>query len=323
MNIRDLLSINAKLPMPRQQIVANYDTIEYTVNLGCRAIVDVEYKKTTPHYFTIDDKKVYVGRESTQLAETKRYDKNNLFIGAGFLPKPQDNHIGSPFSETLWSTEYPSDTVKVIDRQGWCCTMSGNEPHRNIICDVIQKKYLKEMKQQNDYWFCYDESKNHNKLEKFMFRKPWQPHYNKKYITKNLFYHGYSASQLGPWHYESIVELAPETTTEYFEITEKTVKPISARMPFVSVASFNFLYGLKKMGFKTFAPYIDESYDNEKTLSLRVEMAVDAMFRFVNRPSNLREIQSICDHNYKVLGKIRANDYFCYVAKKVRNLVSF
>ena len=323
MNIRDLLSINAKLPMPRQRIVANYDTIEYTVNLGCRAEVDVDYKKTTPHYFTIDDKKVYVGRESTFFAETKKYDKNNLFIGAGFLPKPQDNHIGSPFSETFWSTEYPIDTVKVDNRKGWCCTMSGNEPHRNIICDIITRKYLKQLEQKNDYWFCYDESRNHNELEEFMFRKPWQPNFDKKYITKNSFYHGYSANQLGPWHYESMVELAPETTTEYFEITEKTVKPISAKMPFVSVASFRFLNNLKKIGFKTFAPYIDERYDNEKILTVRVEMAVDAMFRFANSPNNLGEIQSICDHNYKILGKIRKNNYFTFVAKKVKRLISF
>ena len=323
MNIRDLLSINAKLPMPRQRIVANYDTIEYTVNLGCRAELDKDYKKTNPHYFTIDGKKIYVGRESTQLAETKRYNKNNLFIGAGFLPQPQDNHIGTPFSETLWSTEYPSDTVEVINRKGWCCTMSGNEPHRNIICDVIQRKHLTQLKEQNNYWFCYDEYKKQDGLRKFMFREPWQPHFDKKYITKNSFYHGYPAYQLGPWHYESIVELVPETTAEYFEITEKTVKPISARMPFVSVASFNFLHGLRKMGFRTFSPYIDETYDNEKNTALRVEMAVDAMFCFINSPINLQEIQKICDHNYKILGKIRKKNYFSYVAKKVKRLISF
>ncbi len=322
MNIRDLLSINAKLPMSRQRIVANYDTIEYTINLGCKAEVDVEYKKTTPHYFTIDDKKVYVGRESTQLAETIKYNENNLFIGAGFLPQPQHNHIGTPFSETLWLTEFSNDTVAIQNRKGWCCTMSGNEPHRNIICDIIKEKYLQELIEHDDYWFCYDESKHYYDLEKFMFRKPWQPYFNKKYITKNSFYHGHPAFQLGPWHYESIVELVPETTAEYFEITEKTVKPISARMPFVSVASFNFLHGLRKMGFKTFSPYINENYDNEKNTTLRVEMAVDAMFSFIKSPSDLQEIQNICDHNYKILGKIRKNNYFSFVAKKVKRLIS-
>ena len=83
MNIRDLLSINAKLPMPRQQIVANYDTIEYTVNLGCRAIVDVEYKKTTPHYFTLNEEAVRGYRTFAKVSPPLRSENDRQAIVEG------------------------------------------------------------------------------------------------------------------------------------------------------------------------------------------------------------------------------------------------
>ena len=323
MKLRDLLTINSKLPIPKQRIVANLHTIEFTINLKCRAEVDVNFNETTPFYFKIDEKKIYVGPESTYFAETKTSDEDCLFIGAGFLPKPQPNHIPSPFSQYLWATEFEKQTTPIIDRNGWCCTIGKNRPHRNMVCDVLRDKYSKELMRQGDYWFCYDESKNYKELEKFMFRKPWVPNYAKKYITEKPFYHEHPARQLGPWHYKSMIELVPETFYDFFEISEKTVKPISARMPFVSVASYHFLYGLKKMGFKTFHPYIDESYDNEKNTSTRVEMAVDAMFRFVANPTHLDIIQKICDHNHKVLDRIRSNNFFCHVAKKIQKLITF
>jgi len=46
-------------------------------------------------------------------------------------------------------------------------------------------------------------------------------------------------------------------------ITEKTWKPILARQPFILIGQEKHLYALRKMGFKTFEPFIDESYDEE------------------------------------------------------------
>jgi hypothetical protein len=55
------------------------------------------------------------------------------------------------------------------------------------------------------------------------------------------------------------------TETVYFgrrtHITEKTFKAIALEMPFVLVAPAHSLAYLREYGFRTFAPYIDESYD--------------------------------------------------------------
>jgi hypothetical protein len=55
------------------------------------------------------------------------------------------------------------------------------------------------------------------------------------------------------------------TETVYFgsrtHLTEKTFKAIALEMPFVLVAPAHSLKYLREYGFRTFAPYIDESYD--------------------------------------------------------------
>jgi hypothetical protein len=121
-----------------------------------------------------------------------------------------------------------------------------------------------------------------------------------------------------------LIELAPESDpgNQYFEITEKTLKAINARMPFVSIACHKYLYRLKKLGFKTFSPYIDESYDNEPDNYKRTEMAVASLFKFVNNPTHLGEIQMICDHNYNTYGKIRRHPSD-RTTKKIKHLITF
>lgn len=57
------------------------------------------------------------------------------------------------------------------------------------------------------------------------------------------------------------------TESQFFEdcwyMSEKTFKPIANLQPFIIIGSPNTLKQLKKLGFKTFGEYWDESYDNE------------------------------------------------------------
>ena len=45
-------------------------------------------------------------------------------------------------------------------------------------------------------------------------------------------------------------------------MTEKTWKPILAQQPFILIGQQKHLHTLRKMGFETFQPFIDESYDD-------------------------------------------------------------
>jgi hypothetical protein len=60
--------------------------------------------------------------------------------------------------------------------------------------------------------------------------------------------------------YFSIVTETPFTNKTYFS-TEKIYRPMLHYHPFIVQGSPYTLKRLKKLGFKTFHPYIDESYD--------------------------------------------------------------
>ena len=68
---------------------------------------------------------------------------------------------------------------------------------------------------------------------------------------------------------------------------------------------------LQHFGFKTFHPFIDESYDTEDNLQTRVQMAVQSASDFLSSSDQqLAQLQEICDHNRKILYKIHTTSSF-------------
>ena len=108
---------------------------------------------------------------------------------------------------------------------------------------------------------------------------------------------------------DSYFSIASETY--FFEnigrtFTEKTFKPILYKHPFILVSSPNSLTLLKELGYRTFHPYIDESYDNEPNNVKRLKMILNE----VNRLCNLTELEifefidnvrEITIHNHNLL----------------------
>ena len=58
-------------------------------------------------------------------------------------------------------------------------------------------------------------------------------------------------------------------------MSEKTFKPISNLVPFIIVSNPFFLKKLRQLGYKTFHPWIDESYDEETDNDKRFFMILD------------------------------------------------
>jgi hypothetical protein len=82
---------------------------------------------------------------------------------------------------------------------------------------------------------------------------------------------------------ESLFEVIPETlvTGEHF-FTEKTFFPIFMGKPFMMVNGKDALKGLRSLGYKTFHPLIDESYDEEPDTSLRLVKIMKELVRLNN-----------------------------------------
>ena len=86
-------------------------------------------------------------------------------------------------------------------------------------------------------------------------------------------------------------------------ISEKTCKPILYHQPFIMISVPYFLEMLRDLGFKTFHPYVDESYDIELNDAKRMMMIVDQIEKFSKyTDSQLKEFldqtKDICRHNF-------------------------
>ena len=89
-------------------------------------------------------------------------------------------------------------------------------------------------------------------------------------------------------------------------VSEKIFKPIAQRHPFVLVSVPRTLELLRDLGYKTFSPWIDESYDLETDDNKRLLMVVREIERLSNlTPEELTNylngVRDICKHNFNAL----------------------
>jgi len=85
-------------------------------------------------------------------------------------------------------------------------------------------------------------------------------------------------------------------------LTEKILRPIACGHPFLLAAGPNALEYLRTYGFKTFAPWIDESYDLESNSLKRLEKIIQSMVQIQNlQGQELRnfskKIKQIAEYN--------------------------
>ncbi len=122
------------------------------------------------------------------------------------------------------------------------------------------------------------------------------------------------------YHSESYFSLVTETLffKDKFDagdsifLTEKTFRPIIHKHPFILLAPAGSLSYLKNLGYKTFSPYIDESYDeieDDEQRFLAVWNEVQRLCKFSNRQwiTWQRSIADVVNHNYDMI--VNKNHY--------------
>jgi hypothetical protein len=88
-------------------------------------------------------------------------------------------------------------------------------------------------------------------------------------------------------------------TNDIHCLSEKIFKPLIGGHLFVVLAGAGYLSYLRAVGFKTFGDYIDESYDNEPDIELRIDKIVDLCVDLKQKDhKDLQgKIQGIIKHN--------------------------
>lgn len=101
--------------------------------------------------------------------------------------------------------------------------------------------------------------------------------------------------------------------SEVLSLTEKIFKPIVNFQPFVFIATKGTLQLLKDLGFKTFEPFIDESYDQEVDNDKRLQQAYEQIKKLCLMSKEeihnwYWNMEEILIHNHKHLLSIHNNE---------------
>jgi hypothetical protein len=139
---------------------------------------------------------------------------------------------------------FPINSIECFDNTGIdCCTH---------IDDLIrEKKLTKELYLQFPFILDVPMEVNDTHLQPSLLSKAYV-----NITTETMFY---------------------ESETIFF--SEKIFKPILFMQPFIIVGPYSSLSLLKGMGYKTFHPFINESYDLEQNPSRRMEMILEEIKR--------------------------------------------
>ena len=111
------------------------------------------------------------------------------------------------------------------------------------------------------------------------------------------------------------IEIVSETDVHNkYWITEKTIRCLLTKKPFISMAGCGFLQHLKDLGFQTFSPWFDESYDQEPILNRRLQMIQQEILRIsqlseFDKSQMFADVQPALNYNQLNYDKIINNYY--------------
>lgn len=105
---------------------------------------------------------------------------------------------------------------------------------------------------------------------------------------------------------------AESLTTEGSWFTEKTMRPIAAKMPLVLMSVPGALRELHNLGFRTFGSYIDESYDSIDNEQDRAQKVVQTVKDIVKSGSVdfANAVTHITEHNWNRLVELKGRFQF-------------
>ena len=184
--------------------------------------------------------------------------------------------------------------------------------NRGTFCRLKITRHLIE-NYKNDCYISYQESGmmiNEKFKEQFQDDLVWAKNNSPiiyDYLWPDRVYtHEMIVGQSRKPYYDYFMEIVVETdilTTDW--ITEKTVKNLYIGKPFMVMGGAGTLAKIRSFGFKTFSPWIDETYDTIENNYLRLE----AIKKEIDRISTLdvgqihKELMPILEHNREIYVK--------------------
>ena len=137
-----------------------------------------------------------------------------------------------------------------------------------------------------------------------------------KFLSKNIYNSNASADYNNLDYQDSMIEVVLETlfddTRNY--LTEKTLRPIACKQPFILASTPNSLQYLRNYGFKTFNGFIDETYDTIVDPQKRLDAITQEMQRIAAMPQAqknklVQDIQPLVAYNQRLFFSTYFQDF--------------
>lgn len=126
-------------------------------------------------------------------------------------------------------------------------------------------------------------------------------------------------------HNQTAISVVLETIFDSrIHLTEKTLRPLACGHPFMLAAGPGSLELLKKYGFQTFSPYINETYDTVQDNDLRLHLVIEEMKRIQLLPESERtELIRQCNRIAEInKAHYFSKDFFNLIVKELQDNVT-
>ena len=108
------------------------------------------------------------------------------------------------------------------------------------------------------------------------------------------------------WYSHIFVDIVCEKmiTGQTFFPTEKTARPLATKTPFLIMASPNYIKNLRRLGFRSFGQFWDESYDHQQGVQRveSIQRITDDLARldYKQLEDMYQQMRPVLDHNHNV-----------------------
>lgn len=159
------------------------------------------------------------------------------------------------------------------------------------------------------FWMCSCHKKLNTKLidsiTNFVKSLPLLISNNHKNITHIQWDSGAVDKEILSWYNNIFVDIVCEKmiTGQTFFPTEKTARPLATKTPFLMMAAPNYIKNLRRLGFRSFGQFWDESYDYQQGIQRveSIQRIIDDLAKLTqDQLQNLyQKMTPILEHNYK------------------------
>jgi hypothetical protein len=205
---------------------------------------------------------------------------------------------------------YASRLLKDINNQykntfkySFICLNNRDHLHRCALIDHLEKYNL--IKEDSVVtWHSYIKENTNYKFKYFDKRNM---------IIDDNFNKTLDSYQIPKQYFESFFDIVSECAYKTIMISEKTVKPLFYKKPFIVFGAPGFHRYLQQLGFELYDEIIDYSFDSENDLEKRANLfarEIKKITKIKNRKQVYKQLKKKINKNYKQLFKLAADKSF-------------